>query len=472
MPEGQLHTWAAHEIADRVRSGDLKAVEVLDASLERIGRFDTELNSFVLLDPEGAYSAAERVDHQVAEGHDPGPLAGVPIGVKDLENAEGLPTQHGSLLFKGSVAMNDSTQVKRLKAAGAVVLGKTATPELGSAMYTSSKLSGVTRNPWDLTKTPGGSSGSSAAAVSAGLVPLATGSDGGGSIRIPASYCGLPGLKVTYGLVPRGPGRPGNSNATVYGPQARNVRDIARYLDQVVGSDPHDNHSLQHAGINYETSLDADLSGMKAVWSSTLGFGTCSREVAEIARTAADALFAHTGMEEVDHPILLKDPAAAWAVAEAMDIYADLEQFWPHRGEEMTGIVNIAMQLAESFTASQIADASRARYELLRTVNEFFDEVDLIVTPTTPTTAFEADGPMPTRIDETFLPNPLIAVCFTFPFNLTGHPAITIPAGVTAEGSPVGLQLVGKRLSEASLLSAARAFEMFQPWQTIAPDYV
>jgi len=466
-----LHTLDACEIADAVGAGELKATEVLDSCLERIGRFDATINAFVQIDAEGAREQAEIIDLRVARGENPGPLAGVPIGVKDLEDARGLPTRHGSLLSSQAHAGADSTQVERIRASGAVILGKTTTPELGSAFYTSSKLSGTTRNPWNPQRTPGGSSGGSAAAVSAGLAPLATGSDGGGSIRIPSSYSGLPGLKVTYGLIPRGPNVRDSSNLTTYGPIARCVRDIARFLDQVVGDHPMDPFSIPHTGVKFEDCLNLPLKGLTAVWSASLGFGTCDAEVEGLARAAAERFFQIAQIEEVSADVDLPDLAPAWAIPAASDCYSELKEFWPSRQDEMTPIVNLAMQLTESLQPEQYAEATQMRYEALRQINHSFEDADFIVTPTTPTAAFDAEGPIPMEINGQFVDNPLIGVCFTYPFNLTGHPAISIPAGLTSAGLPVGFQIVGPRLTEARLLSAARLVEIESPWPKLAPDY-
>lgn len=468
----QLHTTDASDLADWVRAGEVKAGELLDICLERIGRFDGDLNSFVIVDPDGARAQAEEIDRKVAAGQDPGQLAGIPIGVKDLEDAKGLPTGRGSLLFGDRIAIEDSTQVARLRAAGAVVIGKTAAPELGSLMFTWSKANGTTRNPWDLERTPGGSSGGSAAAVAAALVPMATGSDGGGSIRIPCSYSGLPGLKPTFGLIARGPGRLGRANATAYGPMARSVRDIARYLDQTAGSHPMDPYSLSRPDTSYEDSLELSLEGLKATWSSGLGFGVCAGEVASIARAAAEKLALAAGISELDLSVRLPDVSTAWLIAEAMDCYTDLEAFWPDRADDLTPVVAMSMQLAEGLTAAQAAQAERDRYELLRKVNEIFEQVDLLITPTTPTTGFGAEGDLPVEIDGTILQHAMLTICFTYPFNLTGNPAVTLPAGFDSKGMPVGLQIVGPRLSEPLLLSVARVWEQIAPWPKITPRYL
>lgn len=466
-----IYSIDACDLADWVRAGELKAVEILDVCLERIGRHDGKLNSFVLVDPEGARAQAESIDQKVAAGEDPGPLAGIPIGVKDLEDVSGLVTGRGSLLFQDQVAERDSTQVTRLRSAGAVVLGKTASPELGTLSFTWSKAHGATRNPWKLDRTPGGSSGGSAAAVSAALVPLATGSDGGGSIRIPCSYSGLPGLKPTFGLVARGPGRLGTSNVSVYGPVARSIRDIARYMDQVAGAHSMDPYSIPKPDRAYEDSLNFEDEGLKAVWSSDLGFGLCAREVDSVARAGAERLIETARIVEVDVPIDLPDVGESWMLAESLDCFTDLESFWPDRATDLTPVVALSMQIAETLSPSSAARAQRERYELLRRVNEIFEGVDLIITPTTPTVAFEAEGPFPVEIDGVAVRHPLLTVCFTFPFNLTGHPAVTVPAGFDSSGLPVGLQIVGPRLSEPRLLALAKLFEVAVPWPKIAPDY-
>ncbi len=466
--------WSADavELAGFVRAGEVKAVELLDLCLERIGRYDGVLNAFVTLDPASARMQAEAVDGQVAAGVDPGPLAGVPLGVKDLENATGLPTGRGSLLFQDAVADHDSTQLGRLRRAGAVVVGKTAAPELGSLSFTWSKAHGTTRNPWNAERTPGGSSGGSAAAVAAGLIPLATGSDGAGSLRIPASFSGLAGIKPSFGRIPRGPGRLGAANVSTPGPLARSVRDLACYLEVASGPHPSDPFSLPVAAERFEEGLVADQGRpLRAAWSSTLGLAPCDPDVAGVARFAAERVMEAAGIEEAEVAIELPDAADSWVVAVSLDCYAELEQFWPARADAMTPVIVLALQLAESLTADQIGSALRGRDDLLRAVNEVFESVDLILSPATTTPAFGAEGPLPDTVAGTILAHPLVSIGLTYPFNLTGHPALSLPAGLTADGLPVGLQMIGPRLGEARLLSAAAAFEAAAPWPKVAPDY-
>jgi aspartyl-tRNA(Asn)/glutamyl-tRNA(Gln) amidotransferase subunit A len=467
--------WArdAWEIADDVRAGRLTAAEVLESSLDRVTRLDGAVRSFVVIDAEGARRSAAAVDAAVGRGEDPGPLAGVPLGVKDLEDARGLPTQRGSQLFADAPpAGQDSVQVARLRAAGALVVGKTATPELGSLPFTWSPAFGTTRSPWHSARTPGGSSGGSAAAISAGLVPLATGSDGGGSVRIPASFCGLVGLKTSTGLVPRGPRRGVAMPVSTPGPLARSVRDAARLLDQVTGVDPADPLSVPRPVASYEGALETErIEGLRVAWSSSLGTCDCESEVEAIARSAAERLIAAAGMVEVEAATALPDGGPAWGAIWAVDSLAELGELWPGRADEMTAVVSGTLTIAESLTAADLAGAGRLRHDVLQATHRIFDQADLLVTPTMPVVAFDAEGPMPLEIGGREVESPLASICFTLPFNLTGQPAVSVPAGLSREGLPVGLQIAGPRLSEARLLAAALALERAQPWPKLAPGY-
>jgi aspartyl-tRNA(Asn)/glutamyl-tRNA(Gln) amidotransferase subunit A len=431
------------------------------------------MQAFACVDPAGARRQAAAVDAAVAAGRDPGPLAGVPLGVKDLEDAAGLPTQRGSMVFKGSAPVAaDSLQVARLRASGAVVVGKTATPELGSLAFTWSPAFGATRNPWDPDRTPGGSSGGSAAALSGGLVALATGSDGGGSIRIPAAFCGLVGLKTSTGLIARGIRRGIAVPVSSAGPMARSVRDAARMLDQVTGLDPADPLSLPRPVDSYERALTAHpLERLRVAWSPDFGRCDCDPEVAAVARAAAERLIAAAGMTEVELSVPIPDGAPAWGAIWAVDALAELGEIWPARAESLTPVVAGTLSIAEGLTPADIAGAGRLRYDVLRATQELFGQADLLLTPTMPVVAFEAEGPMPLEIGGQTVEGPFASICFVVPFNLTGQPAVSVPAGLSAEGLPVGLQIVGPRLSEARLLAAAYALEQVQPWTKLAPGW-
>jgi aspartyl-tRNA(Asn)/glutamyl-tRNA(Gln) amidotransferase subunit A len=460
----------AAEIADAVRAGELTAKETVEAALERIEIHDQTLNSFVHLDAERAREAAASIDERVARGEDPGPLAGVPFGVKDLEDAEGMPTTHGSLLFEDEIAKTDSVLVARMKAAGAIALGKTAAPEFGASYHTATKLHGVTRNPWNPERTPGGSSGGSAAATAAGLVPLATASDGGGSIRIPASYSGLPGFKGTYGRVPKGHG-PESSHTSVHGPLARTVRDTARALDAVVGKHELDSFSLPAPGFLYEEFIERDLGQLRATWSDGLGFGMSSKEVSNIAREAAEKLSEAGAFEWNQTDVKLRDPALGWSVLAAAGTFLRVSPFWPEKQDDLMPATQMGISLSqERLDVSQLAKAIERRFINDKLLAEVFEEVDIIVTPTTATTAIPAEGPPPREIDGKEV-HAMMAICCCYPFNVSGHPAMTVPCGLDSEGMPVGLQFVARRHEDHLVLALARQFEQLKPWVKIAPGY-
>lgn len=459
----------AVEIADRIRSHDIKAREASESCLARIDDLNEPLTAFVYIDGDGALRQADEIDRRIANGEDPGPLAGVPMGVKDLEDAAGMPTTHGSLLFAENIPAQDSIQVSRLRRAGAVIVGKTAAPEFGATSYTESRVFGVTRNPWNLDRTPGGSSGGSAAAVAAGISPLCTGSDGGGSVRIPASYSGLVGPKPTYGLIPNGPEYDGMTHSTHMGPLCRSVRDAARYLDVVAGTHPSDPFSIPSPVDSFEVAVDAiELKGLRVAWSDTLGFGTCDTEVSEIARSAAYDLVESAGMVWVDADVRLKDPARAWQTQGAADTLLKLRPYWPERKDDLSPVIRAAMEYAGNLPIIELAIAAKRVHDLGRSVGEYFDDFDLLLTPTAATVAYDAAGPMPMVINGEPV-KPMGSLPFTYPFNLTGHPATSVPAGLSSEGLPVGLQIVARRREDALTLRSARILEEVRPWQKFAP---
>ena len=457
------------ETAEAVRRGELKAVAVLDECLAAIDAHNGPLNAFVHVDADLARAAAEAVDETVARGDDPGPLAGVPFGVKDLEDCGGMPTSRGSLLYKGRPPVeHDSIHVGRLRAAGAVPVGKTAAPEFGTVAFTSTKAWGVTRNPWSAERTPGGSSGGSAAAVAGGLVPFCTASDGGGSTRIPASFTGLVGLKASYGRIPHE--RAAVSQTTAVGALTTTVADAARHLDVAAGPDDRDRLSLPASGVAYERAIDdLDVGGLRVAWSVDLGFAAVDPEVAELTEAAAQALVAAAGLELVDRPVALTDPVRTWMSAGAVDMWLSLEEdMWPERGRDLMGFVRRAYELTEDYTVRKFARSYRWRHRLEEEVAAVFEDVDVLLTPATAVPAFPAEGPMPTEIAGREVA-PGMAVPFTMLANLCWNPAISVPAGTTSEGLPIGLQVIGRRHRDDVVLRLARLFEQARPWPRLAP---
>jgi aspartyl-tRNA(Asn)/glutamyl-tRNA(Gln) amidotransferase subunit A len=455
----------AHEIARRVRVRDLSARDVVAASFARIARFDGELRAFATLCEAEALAAADAVDRAVARGDAVGPLAGVPFGVKDEQDLAGLPTTYGSVPFKAHVAGRDSTLVARLRAAGAIPIGKTNMPEFGSTAFTKNLLFGVTRNPWNTARTPGGSSGGSSAAVAAGMVPFATGGDGGGSIRIPACYTGLFGLKPTFGRVSRAPFWFRDWVDTICkGPLTRSVRDAALFMDAVVGYDPLDPDSRPHPGYSYDEILDSVPGGLRIGYSATLGYARVARNVQAVVDRAVERLarLLDRSIDAIEDR--LTDSGLAWAILNSVESHAKLALLIDeHREEWGRGFLK-GLELGAKVSARQIGDHQRTRLRLIEDVAGIFARYDLLATPTLPTTAFDAKGPMPDGVDGERFPSPLHAVAFSYPFNMTGHPACTIPIGLADDGLPVGLQLVAERGREDLLLRVARAWEAAHPF--------
>jgi aspartyl-tRNA(Asn)/glutamyl-tRNA(Gln) amidotransferase subunit A len=462
----------AVEIAEAVRTGQRRATEVLDEALAAIDARNVELGAFVHVDERVARAAAEAVDAAVADGRDPGPFAGVPIGVKDLEDCAGMPTTRGSLAYagRGPVAA-DSIHVARLRAAGAVPVGKTAAPEFGTLNFTKTKVFGFARNPWNPERTPGGSSGGSAAAVAAGLVPVATASDGGGSTRIPAAFCGLVGFKPSHGRIPNP--RPTGSETAVYGLLTTSVAESARHLDVTAGPDDRDRFSLPAPAMSagdsasYEDAIESlAVAGLRARWSPDLGFARCDAEVRVIAETAATRLATVANLALDEDPVRLTDPVRAWLGAGAMDLWFEIDEgMWPGVRDDLTRYVRSVLDRTEDYPVSRYADAVRRRERLVGEVALLFDDVDVLLTPATAVPAFSAEGPPPEVIDgEPAHPLGASATPFTMLANLCWNPAISVPAGLTADGLPVGLQIVARRHRDEIPLRLARLWEQTQPW--------
>ncbi|HEX6312644.1 MAG TPA: amidase, partial [Acidimicrobiia bacterium] len=321
---GALWEREAWELADAVRAGEQSAEELLELSLRRLETHGGALNAVCHLDADAARARAAEVDRQVARGDDPGPFAGIPMGVKELAEVQGWPCTHASVPYRDAVADFDCVEVARLRDAGAVITAQTTSPEHGTVSFTNSPLHGVTRNPWDTARTPGGSSGGSAAVVAAGIFPACTGSDGGGSIRIPSSYSGLFGMKTTLGLLGTGPG-PSNypSLTSVHGPIVRSVRDAARYVDATAGPTVTDFISLPKPAVPFEEQLATGaavdrLRGKRAAWSATLGYAVTDPEVEKRAHEAALALVDLAGLELVDIPVELPRPGLSWGILSSL----------------------------------------------------------------------------------------------------------------------------------------------------------
>jgi len=459
----------AAELANLIRSKDLSPVDLIEATLRRIESVNPSINAFVALRADEALEDAKALAEDIAAGIDPGPLAGIPIGIKDMEDTCGMVTSFGSIPFKDNLVECDSIQVARLKAAGAIVVGKTNTPEFGFTGFTKNRLFGVTGNPWNPDRTPGGSSGGAAAAVAGCMVPLATGSDAGGSIRIPASYCGCFGLKPSYGRIPLGPLPALHMSRTWHlGPLSRTVTDTALFLDCVAGYHPADPDSLPQSSLSYVDCLGKLPGGLKIGFSPDLGYTRVQKDVAAVVVQALKT-FEDLGHTVDFWPGKLPRVDDAWSKLMAYELYAivhdQLEDIRAEMGRTLVGSLDQAKKLGvRDFIAIQ-----RARAELNDTLADFFTEFDLLATPTMPTEAFAAKGPPPAEVDGHPI-NLLDAVAFTYPFNLSGHPAATVRAGLSAKGLPAGLQIIGPRYRDDLVLQAAYAYEQMRPWNDEWPS--
>jgi len=459
------------EIAEAVRSGRRSAREVVDAALARIERRNGPLNAFIAVDPGLARAEADRIDARRARGEDPGPLAGVPFGVKDADVCAGLLLTHGSLLEKDAPPpTRDGIHIGRLRAAGAIPVGVTAAPEFGAISWTRSKAWGVTRNPWNPERTPGGSSGGSAAAVASGMVPFASAGDGGGSTRIPAAHSGLVGMKPSFGRIPREGAT--TSQTAVWGALTTTVRDAARHLDVAAGPDDRDRTSLPPAGLRYEDAIESlDVSGLRCAWSADLGFAAVDPEVRALCQAAAAKLVAAAELDRREVAPKLDDLFQSWSNSSAIDLWLHIgEGDWPERGGLLGRNIRSGLEASEKLPLRWYTKVLRARTALEASVAEIFSEVDVLLTPTTAIPAHVAEGPPPATIDGREV-HPAMAVPFTMLANLCWNPAVSVPAGVTGDGLPVGLQIMVRRHRDDLALRLARIAEQSFPWPRLAPGY-
>jgi aspartyl-tRNA(Asn)/glutamyl-tRNA(Gln) amidotransferase subunit A len=380
-----------------------------------------------------------------------------------------LPNTHGSLLFKDSMSTRDAIQVARLKQAGAIVIGKTNTPEFGYTAFTSNRVYGTTRNPWKLDRTPGGSSGGSSAALAAGLVPLATASDGGGSVRIPASFTGLFGLKPSNGRIPWGPEETLRLSATIVsGPLTRCVRDAALWLDVTAGPHEADPYSLPHPGFSYLDAVDRDPGRLRVAYNPTFGYANVAREVRREVEAALKALESCGHVVELVEDVL-QDVIIHWvSLMCAEDFGLNAEHIAGREHLLDPGYVP-GIELGKQLTAESLAEIQRGRTALIRCFDDLFERFDLLASPTVASPPFNAAGPLPFEVDGRPVTSPGGAIAFTYPFNFSAHPAVSLRAGFTDDGLPVGLQLVSRRLREDLLLQVSRQYEQARPWSTRWP---
>jgi Asp-tRNA(Asn)/Glu-tRNA(Gln) amidotransferase A subunit family amidase len=463
---GSSNHASAQEIRDRIVGGEVSAAEVMAATLSRMESLEPTLNAFVTPTPERAMEAAREADRLLAAEGEPGALHGVPISVKDLINMGGVRTTFGSLTMADNVVRDDAPSVERARAAGACVIGKTTTTEFGcKAGGGDSPLSGVTRNAWDPSKTTGGSSAGAATSVAAGVTPFALGTDGGGSIRIPSSLCGVYGIKAQYGRVPVFPTSATPTLGHV-GPISRSVRDAALLLGVISGFDARDPASVSAPVPNYLAACEAPVDGMRVAWSPTLGYAKPTPEVLEIAGGAVRA-FGDLGVSVDLVEEVFADPVELWNAEFFAGAGTRLKDALQNSRELLDPAVADVLDGALEGTVTDYYEKVFARYALREEVRQFFERYDLLLTPTLPVPAFGAGVNVPPELPDR---NVVSWVYYTYPFNLTGNPAASVPCGFTAEGLPVGLQVVAGANRETDVLRLSAAFESARPWAGGYPE--
>ena len=456
----------ATELSPLIRRRELSPVELIDAVLARIEACEPRINAFATLTAERARDAAKRAEARLMQGDAGGALFGVPVTIKDLTETAGIPTERGSHALKGHVPALDAPVVSRLEAAGAIVLGKTATSEFGWSGVSRSPLTGITSNPWKEGYSTGASSAGAGAAAAAGYGPLHQGSDGAGSIRMPAHFSGIFGLKPTYGRVPNWP-VPNNDQVSHVGPMTRTVADAALMLQAMAGPHPWDHTSLEAPPADYPARLDDGIAGLRVAVSPDLGHARVDADVAAPVRSAAHA-FEALGCT-VESPALPFGPEGPeiirllWPIH--LHAYRPLLDDFEDRMDP--GLV-ACIRAADGVTGAEYIEMRARKLAYVEAVQRFFEDWDLLLTPAVSVAAFPAG-----RLQPAHWPSHpwdwIMWAEFSYPFNFSGNPAASVPCGFTKAGLPVGLQIVGPRFADLSVLQAARAFEQARPWADRRP---
>ncbi|HET8754747.1 MAG TPA: amidase [Solirubrobacteraceae bacterium] len=452
----ELWGQTATALAARIRAREVSAAEVMRAHLARIDAVNPDLNAIVTLDREGALAGADAADRRLASGEPVGPLHGLPVAVKDLEDTAGMRTTYGSAVFRDHVPAADTLLVTRLRAAGAIVIGKTNTPEFGAGSQTFNAVFGVTRNPFDRSRTPGGSSGGAAAAVASGMLPLADGSDLGASVRNPAAFCGLVGLRPSPGRIPAVPATSPWSPLSVHGPIARTVEDAALLLRALCGPDPRAPLSLDDPPAAFADVGPADPGAVRIAWSDDLGDLPVEPAITAALRRRRGELEAlGCTIEDVD--LDLRDADEAFETLRAIGFAQAFAELLRTRREELKDTVVWNIEAGLALTGEQVARALTLQATVFARMRELLERYDAFALPVTQVLAFDVDEPWPRAIAGVEMGSYLEWMRSCSRITVTAHPAMSVPAAFTPDGLPIGLQLVGRHRGEAALLRLAAA---------------
>ena len=466
MIDEKLAFEPAHKLLRLLVERKVSPVELTQLFLDRIERLNPQLNAFVTVAADEALTAAKDAERALSSGKQQGALFGLPIAIKDTQMTRGIRTTLGSLAFKHQVPKRDATVVRRVREAGAIILGKTNAPELGIVGTCENRLGEPGRNPWNLDCTPGGSTGGGAAALAASLCPLATGSDGGGSIRIPSHFCGIYGLKPTQGRVSHFTGVDGPHMPNIFsqnGPIARTVKDAALLLQVMAVHDPNDPVPLRESPPDFIAALDHEVKGLRIAWSPDFGFANVEGEV-ELVTDAAAQLFRQLGCRVEKTNLAISPPYDAFGYLGAADTFSRLGSLLDTHRDQLTEYALFWLEYGAKVTAADYA-AALGRIDYLKAqMNALFEDYDLLLSPTACFPAFPyGEFPGEWKPGLAF-PDQYWNGAFTLPINAIGHAAASIPAGFSSKGLPIGLQIVGRKGDEETVLAASAAFEEAQPW--------
>jgi aspartyl-tRNA(Asn)/glutamyl-tRNA(Gln) amidotransferase subunit A len=469
MNSQSLTSLSALTLGQMIRDLEVSSVEVINNFLERIHSFDKRINAFMRVFNETAISDATRAQDEIMAGHWRGPLHGVPFAVKDLFDTAGAPATAGSKIWKDYVPVADAHVVEKLREAGAVLLGKLNMHEFAFGITSRNPHYGPTLNPWDLTRMCGGSSSGSAAALAAGFVPLALGTDTGGSIRIPSSLCGTVGLKPTYGLVSRRGVLPLAWSLDHVGPMARQVEDIALSLQVIAGHDPNDFTSANRKEQDYTTQLEGDISGLVIGLPTNFFYENLRKDIKEAVLKAVKGMETlGASVREIEIPGIIEDDIAAFTVLFS-EASTCLETHARNRPQDVGDEVMSGIRLGMTIPATRYIHALRARTKLIEVMADVFSQVDLLVVPGT-----TVDAPPIESQEVSIGPDRMINVRsaltrFTRYFNLAGNPVLCVPCGFSNQRLPVGMQIIGRPFDEATLLNAGYLFQEAFPLDTPVP---
>ena len=458
---------SASELAELIRERELSPLELVEGLLCRIKQLNPELSAYLTVAEEESRSTAAKAEEAITRREALSHLQGIPVSIKDLHFTKGLRTTGGSLIFRDFTPREDCIAVERLRRAGAIILGKTNTPEFGLSATTENRLGDHCRNPWDLTRTSGGSSGGAAAAVAAGLGPLALGSDVGGSIRIPAGFCGVFGFKPSFGRVPLYRGFTRTPLFAHIGPITRTVLDAAFMLEVMSGFDPRDPNSLRDKPPDFTSALKGGLPRLSLAWSPNLGYAQVDPEVRQIVE-ACLRIFESLGFEIEEATPEIEPPFPIFDTITLADLYAAFGYLLEDHADELMPYVKSILEHGRDIPGHRYSEALRRLERFRLHMATFFDKYDLLATPTNAVPAFPV-GKRPKVIDGKEVNTIYGPFPFTLPFNLTGQPAASIPCGFSREGLPIGLQIATRFGEDALLLRVAAAFERAKPWKDFVP---